>query len=279
MKIGVTGLSSEIGQAVEAHAVSMGHSVEGLGRHLGQRRFDLSEGLAPKSLVGLDAVVHLAWDRNPSVNGRDLNVESSIHLLRECKRNEMPIVFLSSSSASQPEKSHYGASKLRVELEASDLGVRALRAGLIWGRGLPPILQTLQRLASLPGLLPLPSPSMALDHNHDSHVAKALISSLTETDSRSGVRSLASPEFVTTTEILESFRSPRFTVRVPIPTRLTARTARRIRDSRLSTRPQLDSLALLDTTREKLDFDPAYPHPLGKEQLLAWLRGANGFKA
>ena len=274
MRIGVTGLSSEIGRAVETYAVAAGHAVEGMGRRPGYRSFDATRDIDPSCLDGLDGVIHLAWDREPQSHwsvGADRNVMASAGLFAVCSNAGIPGVLLSSSSAGQPNKSRYGAAKLASEKAATEYGFPSLRAGLIWGGGLPPILQTLQRLAALPAILPLPSPGMVLDHNHESHVASSLLRALVSGDGGDRVRSLASPEFVTSTEILQAFRGSHRTLRVPVPASLAARTARKLRDTGILSSPRLDSVALLDTTSKELQFDPEYPEAWGRQAFLSWL--------
>ena len=274
MRIGVTGLSSEIGRAVETHAVAAGHVVEGMGRRPGYRSFDATRDIDPSCLDGLDGVIHLAWDREPQSPwsvGADRNVRASAGLFAACAKVAIPAVLLSSSSAGQPRKSRYGAAKLASERAAEEHGFPSLRAGLIWGGGLPPILLTLQRLATLRAVLPLPSPAMVLDHNHESYVALALLRSLTTDVASNRVRSVASPEFVSSTEVLQALRGSRRAVKAYVPARLAARTARILRDSGLSSSTRLDSVALLDTNSDVLAFDPNYPNDLGRLEFLTWI--------
>lgn len=272
MRIGVTGTSSEIGIAVRMHANAEGHTVIGLSRRPDDRHFDVRQALDPAALADLDAVIHLAWDRSwHPEDSADSNIAGSRRLFEACADAGIPAVFLSSSSAAKPAKSRYGAAKLAVESQAAQLGVPSLRAGLIWGGGLPPIIRTLESIATLPMVLPLPAPSMALDHNHVSHVAGALLASLTGDTGTSMCRSVASPEFVTSSEVLKALRGGRKAMQIPIPARLVARTARRVRDAGLLRDPRLDSISLLDTTVSELSFDPQYPQYLGKHAFLEWL--------
>lgn len=282
MRVGVTGSTSEIGRAVHAQAVSAGHSVEQLGRHPGQRTFELGKPLDSSALDGLDAVIHLAWDRNlsaPPSSRRgtapllDGNVTGSIDLIEACSSRGIRVVFLSSTSARRPDRSRYGAAKLDVERAASEHRGVVLRAGLIWGSAPPPIIQTLTRIANIPALLPIPAPAMILDHNHESHVAGALVDAVASSASPGTVRPVASPEFVSSTEVLRALRDQRRLLDVPVPSGLAAGTARRLRDSGLVTSPRLDSIALLDTSAEDLESDPLYPAELGASALMAWLRG------
>jgi len=274
MKIGVTGISSQVGQAVRAHAIAEGHAVEGLGRGLEQRPFDVRQPLDLKVLFDLDAVIHLAWFRDPSMphdSTLDVNVVASRSLFLACADLGIPLVFLSSSSASQPMKSRYGAAKVAVEAAAAESGFVSLRAGLIWGGGLSPILRALRTLATLPVVLPLPTPEMTLDHNHQSHVACSLVSAIEKSVKNGKVSSLASPEFVSSTEVLEALRFPRRTLQIPVPGRFVAKTARIVRDRGPLAASRLDSVALLDTSADDLSFDPHYPEGWGREQFLDWL--------
>jgi len=274
MRIGVTGLTSEIGCAVHSQALARGYLVEGLGRRPGQRRFEIRADLDPEVLAELDGLIHLAWDRS-SARGMwgalDPNVACSSRPFRACAEAGVPVSFLSSSAAGQPNKSRYGAAKRQVETVAAELGFPSLRAGLIWGGGLPPILQTLKALANTAPFLLLPTPAMVLDHNHESYVADGLLRSLSVDPVTPLRRSLASPELVTSTEVLMALRSPNKGVVVPVPSRLIARTARAIRRSRLLTTSKLDSAALLDTSGKDLDLDPEYPEGFGRAEFLAWL--------
>lgn len=278
MRIGVTGATSEIGIAVRKQANAQGHAVIGFSRRLDDRHFDVCQAFDPTALVDLDAMIHLAWDRSSRPDDRaDPNIAGSRWLFDACADAGIPAVFLSSSSAAKPAKSRYGAAKLAVEAHAAQLGIPSLRAGLIWGGGLPPILRTLESIATLPVVLPLPAPSMALDHNHVSYVAGSLLASLTEEAGTPVCRSVASPEIVTSSEVLQALRGHRKSMRIPIPARLVARTSRRVRDSGLVRDPRLDSVALLDTTVSELSFDPQYPQDLGKHAFLEWLSHPKAF--
>lgn len=274
MKIGITGLSSGIGQAVLKRAVVDGHIVEGMGRGPGFRPFDVKRRVDPACIDGLDGVIHLAWNREPLAARNaavDPNVRASAELFAACADAGISAVLLSSSSAGQPNKSRYGAAKLASERAAARYGFPSLRAGLIWGGELPPILRTLQQLATLPVVLPLPSPGMVLDHNHESYVALVLLRSLMTDDAGNRMRSVASSEFATSTEVLQALRGHRWAVKAYVPARLAARTARILRDSGLSSSTRLDSVALLDTNSDVLEFDPNYPNDLGRLEFLTWL--------
>jgi nucleoside-diphosphate-sugar epimerase len=258
-----------------------GHAVEPLGRQPSQRPFELGKALDPSALADLDAVVHLAWDRalsgGASANrgtgeSRDGNVEGSAELIQACAARGIRVVVLSSTSARRPDRSRYGAAKLAVEKVAEENDSMVFRAGLIWGSEPPPIIQTLDRLANLPAILPLPAPAMMLDHNHESHVARMIVAAVDWPSGRRGVRSLASPDFVSSTQVLRALRRQRRLLDVPVPSRLAASSARRLRDSGRVDSPRLDSIALLDTSAEDLDFDPAYPAEWGADAFLKWLR-------
>ena len=275
MRIGVTGLSSDIGRAVLAQALLDGHIVEGMGRRPEYRTFDLKRHENPSCIDGLDGVIHLAWDRESKSSRSlymDYNVKASTELFAACARSGIPAVLLSSSSAGQPKKSRYGAAKLATEQAAAKCGFPSLRAGLIWGGELSPVMRTLQHLATLPGILPLPSPGMVLDHNHRSHVAAALLRSLVMDGGSDHVCSVASPEFVTSTEVLEALRGSRWAIEARIPARFVARTAQILIGSGILSSSRLDSAALLDTTADVLEFDPDYPDGLGRLEFLSWVK-------
>jgi len=127
-------------------------------------------------------------------------------------------------------------------------------------------------MAKFPLGLTVPRPELFLDHNHESYVARQLVNAVLMDPQCGGCSSLASPELVSSTEVLDASRIAKARLTLPIPAKLVASSSRVIRDMRLLPLSRLDSFALLDATTEGLDHDPCYPSTLGRAAFLDWLK-------
>ncbi len=188
MIVAVSGATSAIGQSVMRTVRESGHHPVALVRHPrtpDERRFDLAEPVAGTLLDGVDALIHLAWDWSA---GQDPlwadNARAGRQLAHLCQRSGVKPVLLSTFSVFAAGPSRYGTSKLAVENEFLAVGGSVVRAGLIWGGDQAAgIVQTVIRLASIPGVCVHLQPDPILYHCEQTELARTLLTLATQPDS------------------------------------------------------------------------------------------------
>lgn len=203
MIVGVSGANSEIGRAV-CEASRRKHEVVRLGRDGTSNRFlDVRKPLREDVAVGLDSVIHLAWDWD-GMDGsrRDPNVLGGIALARACESAGARPVLLSTYSAFASDKSAYGSAKSLVERAFTTSGGASLRAGLIWGGRPAGIVATVLRLAGLPAVCVHLVPDPLLFHSNQLVLAERLVDLAGE--GSSGVRLAAAKHPVALTHLVHA---------------------------------------------------------------------------
>jgi nucleoside-diphosphate-sugar epimerase len=99
------------------------------------------------------ALVHAAWDFSAD---ESVNAEGSRRLFAGARKaNVERIVFISTISAFDGCRSHYGQSKLAVERMALDAGGIVIRPGLVWGNSPGGMFGSLQKQVAKGGIVPL----------------------------------------------------------------------------------------------------------------------------
>jgi nucleoside-diphosphate-sugar epimerase len=155
MKVAVTGANGLVGSYLCRSLEIAGHEVSRFQRNAvsnGGQEFDLDRIPESASLAGFDALIHCAYDFKALGwdEIRKSNVEGSIGLFNAAKRASVHrIIFISTISAFEGCKSHYGRGKLEVERAVRGHEGIVIRPGLVYGdpqlRGM---FGTLQRLSS-----------------------------------------------------------------------------------------------------------------------------------
>lgn len=159
MRYAITGTTGIVGGSLLRRLEARGHSVVPFDRRPGPRgvRFVLGEPVLPGALEGVDAIVHCAYDWRPRTR-RDIertNVAGSLALFSAAaSAGVRRRVFVSTITAWDACRSHYGHGKLLVERAIREEGGVVVRPGLVWGTGGRGMLAALERVATLP-LLPL----------------------------------------------------------------------------------------------------------------------------
>src|SRR5262245_10002261 len=139
--VGVTGARGFIGRHLVRHFAAAGHDVRAFVRAPGatrggpdagaaaasagaapaarvtERRFVLPDGFDERDFAGLEAIVHGALvEYGPAHRDADrVNREGCERLLAAARRQNARVVFLSTLSAHEGARSHYGQSKLALE--------------------------------------------------------------------------------------------------------------------------------------------------------------------
>ncbi len=165
-RIGITGASGYVGQALISAAQRGGDTVVVLGRRqfdpaLEWRHCELESPPAPDLLAGLDALIHLAADTQSLLQpagGKE--IVHALALAQQAARLRIPMVFVSSQAAAASAPSAYGRTKHAIEDAVRASGATVIRPGLVVGgseRGLFGLLCAAVRWSPvLPHLLPTP---------------------------------------------------------------------------------------------------------------------------
>lgn len=150
--VAVSGAHGFLGSAVVEH-LSATSEVILLGRHSGDRRWNLADTWAPP-LGDVAAVVHCAWAVAPRTAATaNTNIAGSLALLDSAQTAGLPFIFISSMSASDATRSRYGRSKRIVEKHVLNYERgHVLRPGTIRDAtgGIGMLGESLGRLADLP---------------------------------------------------------------------------------------------------------------------------------
>lgn len=136
----ITGSSGYLGMALTAYLKASGWEVLELVRKprpgSNQSRFQLGKEVSPDLLVGVQALVHCAYDFG-QLGWREIesvNVQGTRKLLQAAKSAGVPkIVTVSTISAFPGCRSLYGIAKLQIEQITTEFGGLAIRPGLIYG--------------------------------------------------------------------------------------------------------------------------------------------------
>jgi nucleoside-diphosphate-sugar epimerase len=228
----VTGTSGYIGPRIARRLTNAGWEVRALGRpRSGQKqfepteaRFELGDQIAPQTLAGADALVHLAYDFSLSrwADIERVNVEGSKRLFAAAQEAGVDrIVYLSSIAAFPGARSMYGRAKLACEQTGLSAGAAIVRPGLVWGPDGAAMFGALRHAVERAPLVPLPVPErLRLHLAHEDDLAALVEGILARWPAGAGrVYVAASAETLEFGELLRSLalqagRHPRF-VRLP----------------------------------------------------------------
>lgn len=262
LRIGITGASGYIGRALVGRSLPPAWSVVSLGRRplsplYSHRHADINQGVPANLIEGLDAVIHLAADTGNSESASKQELPFALALASLAQRCGIPLLFVSSQTASANAPSTYGRTKAAIEGAILPLGAIVIRPGLVYGgeeRGLFGLLTSIPRRFRT-RLWLLPSPQVQPIHVDD--LARAMVAVLAEDVHRGQVfnvadRPIAFNEFI---GILARYRVRRgFQLPAPVPVaiaRLLLVVGGRIFGSRLNP-ARLDSLTRL-TMMDSID--------------------------
>lgn len=134
MKIFITGIGGFIGSALARRLESGGHVVVGASTRPGASvQHRLGDAVDPKWLADADALVHAAWDLDPSASDR--NRSGSVHWRKAAAASGAHALFVSSYSAYADFPSSYGRDKAEVEASFTGAGAVIVRPALVAGCG------------------------------------------------------------------------------------------------------------------------------------------------
>ncbi len=165
LRIGITGASGYIGLALVACARNAGHEVVVIGRRglpgiTAHRYADLAHLPPDDVLRGLDAAVHLAADTIGGAVPADAEIRFATELALQAARRGLPLLVVSSQTASAQAPSAYGRTKAAIEQAVRPLGAVVVRPGQVYG-GAPQglygqLLGVVRKLPMIPDLRPQP---------------------------------------------------------------------------------------------------------------------------
>jgi hypothetical protein len=177
--LGITGANSAIGRGLTTTALAAGHTVRRFVRNplsADEVMFELTKPINESALKGLDAMIHLAWDRSrPDSQSLQRNLEGSYLLAKQCYDAGIYPLLLSTMSVYSQGQSDYGRAKSELEATFVGNGGSFVRAGLVWGGELTPIIKTVVRLTQLPLLCVHLNPTPALYHSEQSSLCQQII--------------------------------------------------------------------------------------------------------
>jgi nucleoside-diphosphate-sugar epimerase len=183
------------------------------------RHFDLAdESVAGRTVAGLDALVHAAWDL--SLTDREtiweINVEGSRRLLARAEAVSR-VIFISSMSAYAGTRQLYGQAKLAVEDDALRRGQCVVRPGLVYGDQAGGMVGALTRVARWP-LVPVVGGSTRQFPVHADDLAAAVVALAAAAAPPAGPIGVAQPEALSFAALIRAL-SPRDVAprTVPVP--------------------------------------------------------------
>lgn len=162
--IAVSGASGYVGGVIAAQLAAEGARVVAVSRRPGGGQEVVSGALeAPPrpgdfAASGVEAFVHCAWDfglRRPAEIDRVCAAGSIAHLEAAHAAGVRRLVFVSTISAFNGCRSHYGRAKLVVERRALELGAAVVRPGLVVGAAPGGMVGTLAALARRLPVVPM----------------------------------------------------------------------------------------------------------------------------
>lgn len=205
--IAITGATGYIGRPTVRAAQSNGYGVVALSRrppnlsNVGFRHYDLMDEGDIDIPAACVAILHLAADTQAGSRTEIASeVNAASRIIRAAQQNNLPLVFVSSQTASPDAATDYGRAKWQVEQIMQQTAGCIVRPGLVYGgtpRGLFGQLYSLVKsLPVLPSFLPAPM----VQPIHVDDLASGLIQAVERRST--GIISLAQDAPITFTQFL-----------------------------------------------------------------------------
>jgi 2-alkyl-3-oxoalkanoate reductase len=202
--IAVTGASGYVGGRILSHLRAGGIDAVALVRRPAPgdrraRRYALGEPLDSSLLDGIETVVHAAYDASARGEAiRAVNVSGSLPLLDGLAEAGGRMVMISSLSAFDGARSHYGRAKLELERAVLGRDGAVLRPGLVFGVGAGGLFGAMVKALSRHALAPMiGGGSQRLFVSHDEHLSR-LVAAIATGEAHSEGRLFAAHEAPTT---------------------------------------------------------------------------------
>lgn len=181
----LTGANGYLGGLIARKLAASGWDVLPLVRNPkpGQVAFTLGEPVAPDALAGCAALLHCAYDFGQVAwrNIARVNVAGSQKLFAAAAAAKVPnTVLISTISAFEGCKSHYGRAKLLIEAQAREIGACVIRPGLVYGASPGAMFGRLVQQVRTSSLLPMPGNGQQLQYTvHEDDLTEAILRGLT----------------------------------------------------------------------------------------------------
>ena len=163
MKIAITGSNGLIGLYLTEFFLEKGYTVYGLQRkkpkishkNFKYYRYELEEENFNFELVNVDVIVHTAYLEYSKLNkdADNINFKGTQTIVNFYKGTKTKIIFLSTLSAHENAKSHYGISKFKTEKLFENSKHLVLKLGLVVGKG--GLFETINKFVNNSFLIPL----------------------------------------------------------------------------------------------------------------------------
>jgi nucleoside-diphosphate-sugar epimerase len=182
--VGITGASGYLGGVIRQRLQDGGwHTIDLVRtpRDGGARPFTIGDRTPDDLLVGVDVLVHCAYDMSlhRPEEIRRVNVDGTRRLLELARSSGVGrTIVLSSMSAYEGTRQIYGQSKLAIEELTHQVGGCAIRPGLVYGPRAGGMAGTLSRLARLP-LVPVMASRAHQFTVHEDDLADAVAALIT----------------------------------------------------------------------------------------------------
>jgi nucleoside-diphosphate-sugar epimerase len=226
MRVAITGASGYVGGVLSAAFQRAGWEVLALSRRPCAglwHAYALGDDPSALPWAGVDALVHAAHDFVPR-HWADIvarNIEPGRALLRAAQSAGVArLLFISSISAYEGCRSHYGRAKLLLEQESLALGADVVRPGLVWGPTPGGVMGSLEKAVTRLPLVPCLSGAGGLAQYlvHEDDLATC-VRVLCEGGGPGGLHSATHPDAVPLRRILETIATRRGLRRsfLPVP--------------------------------------------------------------
>jgi nucleoside-diphosphate-sugar epimerase len=253
MKVAITGASGYVGGCIADGFRRNGHEV------LAMSRRPCPEPWVPYSLTdepnhlpwnGVEMLIHAAFDFTPRTLEESIerNVKPSIALLEAAHQAGVErLLFISSMSAFDGCRSHYGRAKRMIEERALELGIVVVRPGLVWGERSGGVMGAMEKLVAKSPVIPFLTGGSQLNQYliHEADLADAVVSLADFQPTCSGKpHSVAHPAPVSFSSMLKTIagRSNLSRIYVPVPWRIVMAMLKFIEALNISTPFRSDSL-------------------------------------
>jgi nucleoside-diphosphate-sugar epimerase len=266
MRCAITGTSGYVGGILASYFEHQGITVVRLQREAAETsslQFELSSPIDPEMLLGLNALVHCAWDMKAVAwhEIRRINIEGSRHLLVAAQRAGVRnVVFVSSISAFYGCRSLYGRSKLEVEKIARETGATIVRPALVYGEKLGGMFGKLCSMVQDKLVIPVVAPGQKMFTCHQEDLAACVMrSALGEFKGIKGAIVAASSTPVTMRAILLvlAARAKRKVILLPVPWQVVWLAIRAAEGLGLHLNFRSDSLIGMMYSNSSPDFETA----------------------
>ncbi|UFS73437.1 NAD(P)-dependent oxidoreductase [Tardiphaga sp. 37S4] len=205
--IAITGATGYIGRSTVRAARSSGYGVVALSRRqpnltgVGFQHYDLKDEGEIDIPAGCVAILHLAADTQAGTRTDVASeVNAATRIIRAAQQNNLPLVFVSSQTASPDAATDYGRAKWQVEQIMQQTAGCIIRPGLVYGgtpRGLfGQLYSFVKSLPVLPSFLPAPM----VQPIHVDDLASGLIQAVERRSA--GIINLAQDASITFTQFL-----------------------------------------------------------------------------